>query len=173
LACSSARGGVRRLVGVWLSVRFAGRCAPCGRWALINTDRKGQPMSKAGSSLLRTTLIRTADTARRQDPQLARIYYPQMVERAPITSRRCAWSPGHWPNERGPRRTGRCRTSSAISTAHRSPRSRRNGSSRRTSPSPEEVRRRRRSTQTQGRKPAQPIISSSGGRPINKPHTAA
>ncbi len=46
-----------------------------------NTDRKGQPMSKAGSSLLRTTLIRAADNARRQDPQLARIYYTQMVER--------------------------------------------------------------------------------------------
>ena len=46
-----------------------------------NTDRKGQPMSKAGSSLLRTTLVRAADNARRTDPQLARIYYIQMVER--------------------------------------------------------------------------------------------
>jgi len=46
-----------------------------------DTDRKGQTMSKAGSSLLRTTLIRAADTARKQDPQLARIYYVQMVER--------------------------------------------------------------------------------------------
>lgn len=45
------------------------------------TDRKGQPMSKAGSSLLRTTMIRAADNARRQDPQLARIYYLQMTER--------------------------------------------------------------------------------------------
>jgi transposase len=45
------------------------------------TDRKGQPMSKAGSSLLRVTLVRAADTARKQDPQLARIYYQQMVER--------------------------------------------------------------------------------------------
>ncbi|MER6221826.1 transposase [Streptomyces sp. 900105755] len=44
-----------------------------------DTDRKGQPTSKAGSSLLRTTLIR-ADSARHQDPQLARIYYVQMVE---------------------------------------------------------------------------------------------
>ncbi len=44
-------------------------------------DRKGQPMSKAGSSLLRTTMVRAADTARKQDPQLARIYYLQMVER--------------------------------------------------------------------------------------------
>ena len=33
-----------------------------------DTDRKGQPMSKAGSSLLRTTLVRAADNARRTDP---------------------------------------------------------------------------------------------------------
>ncbi len=46
-----------------------------------DTDRKGQPMSKAGSSLLRTTMVRAADTARKQDPQLARIYYTQMGER--------------------------------------------------------------------------------------------
>jgi transposase len=46
-----------------------------------DTNRKGQPMSKAGSSLLRTTFFRAADTARKQDPQLARIYYVQMVER--------------------------------------------------------------------------------------------
>lgn len=45
------------------------------------TDRKGQPMSKAGPALLRTTLVRAADTARKQDPQLAKIYYTQMVER--------------------------------------------------------------------------------------------
>jgi transposase len=46
-----------------------------------DTDRKGQAMSKAGSSLLRTTLIRAADNARKVDPQFARIYYLQMVER--------------------------------------------------------------------------------------------
>jgi transposase len=46
-----------------------------------DSDRKGQTMSKAGSSLLRTTLVRAADTARKQDPQLARIYYVQMFER--------------------------------------------------------------------------------------------
>ncbi len=45
------------------------------------TDRKGGPMSKAGPSLLRTQLLRSADTARALDPQLARIYYVQMVER--------------------------------------------------------------------------------------------
>jgi hypothetical protein len=46
-----------------------------------DTDRKGQPMSKAGPSLLRATLFRAAGTARRQDPQLARIYHQQMTER--------------------------------------------------------------------------------------------
>jgi len=46
-----------------------------------DTNRKGQPMSKAGSSLLRTTFVRAADHARKQDPQLARIYHVQMVER--------------------------------------------------------------------------------------------
>jgi Transposase IS116/IS110/IS902 family len=45
------------------------------------TDRKGQPISKAGNRLLRATLVRAADNARRVDPQLARIYYLQMVER--------------------------------------------------------------------------------------------
>jgi transposase len=45
------------------------------------TDRKGQPMSKAGSSLPRTTLARAAGTAGKQDPQLARTYYQQMTER--------------------------------------------------------------------------------------------
>jgi transposase len=45
------------------------------------TDRKGQPMSKAGSSLLRTQLLRSAEVARTIDPQLARIYFTQMVER--------------------------------------------------------------------------------------------
>jgi transposase len=45
------------------------------------TDRKGQPMSKAGPSLLRTQLLRSAELARTIDPQLAAIYYVQMVER--------------------------------------------------------------------------------------------
>jgi len=45
------------------------------------SDRKGQPMSKAGSSLLRSQLLRSADTARAMDPQLAAICYTQMVER--------------------------------------------------------------------------------------------
>ncbi len=45
------------------------------------TDRKGQPITKAGPSRLRTTLMLAADWARKQDPQLARLYYLQMTER--------------------------------------------------------------------------------------------
>ncbi len=45
------------------------------------TDRKGQPISKAGPNRLRTTLVLAADHARRLDPQLARVYYVQMTER--------------------------------------------------------------------------------------------
>ena len=46
-----------------------------------DSDHKGQAMSKAGPGLLRTTLVRAANAARQQDPQLAQIYYRQMVER--------------------------------------------------------------------------------------------
>jgi transposase len=44
-------------------------------------DRKGQPITKAGNRKLRRMLYRAADTARKQDPQLARSYYVQMVQR--------------------------------------------------------------------------------------------
>ena len=40
-----------------------------------NTDRKSQPMNKAGNRTLRTQLIQSANTARQLDPQLAAIYY--------------------------------------------------------------------------------------------------
>jgi transposase len=46
-----------------------------------DTDRKGQPITKAGNRKLRRMLYRAADTARKQDPQLARIYHAQMVQR--------------------------------------------------------------------------------------------
>ncbi len=60
-----------------------------------HTDRKGQPMSKAGNRLLRTTLIRAADNARRQDPQLARIYYVQMVQRGAEHLKACCVVAAH------------------------------------------------------------------------------
>jgi len=59
------------------------------------TDRKGQSMSKAGPSLLRATFYRAADTARRQDPQLAKIYYVQMTERGANHLKACCIVAGH------------------------------------------------------------------------------
>jgi transposase len=59
------------------------------------TDRKGTPMSKAGPSLLRATLFQAADTGRRQDPQLARIYYQQMTERGATHLKACCVVAGH------------------------------------------------------------------------------
>ena len=59
------------------------------------TDRKGQPMSKAGPSLLRATFVRAADTARKQDPQLAKIYYVQMTERGATHLKACCVVAGH------------------------------------------------------------------------------
>lgn len=44
-------------------------------------DRKGQSMSRAGADWLRAQLIRSATSARQVDPQLAEIYWRQMVER--------------------------------------------------------------------------------------------
>ena len=56
-------------------------------------------MSKAGPSVLRATLFRAADTARRHDPQLARIYYLQMTERGATHLKACCVVVGH-PAER-------------------------------------------------------------------------
>ena len=59
------------------------------------TDRKGEPMTKAGPSLGRATMIRAADTARKLDPQLARIYYTQMAERGASHLKACCVVAGH------------------------------------------------------------------------------
>jgi transposase len=48
------------------------------------TDRKGQPMSKAGNRRLRTQLQRSAETARQLDPQLAATYHDQMVNKGAV-----------------------------------------------------------------------------------------
>jgi transposase len=45
------------------------------------TDRKHQPMTKAGPRALRSQLIQSADTARELDPQLAAVYHVQMTQR--------------------------------------------------------------------------------------------
>jgi hypothetical protein len=52
-------------------------------------------MSKAGSRLARATLIRAADHARKQDPQLAKIYYTQMVERGAEHLKACCVVAAH------------------------------------------------------------------------------
>ena len=52
-------------------------------------------MSKAGPSQLRSAFVRSADTARRQDPQLARIYYLQMTERGATHLKACCVVAGH------------------------------------------------------------------------------
>jgi len=92
-----------------------------------NTDRKGQPMSKAGSRLARVTLIR----ARRPGPANKTPNRPgsttsRWSNAAPSTSKPPAsWRPG-WPNGSGPSCTAACPTSSATPTAPRSLRSPRN-----------------------------------------------
>ena len=85
-----------------------------------NTDRKGQAMSKAGNALLRTTLIRAADWARKQDPQLARIYYVQMTERGKNHLAANWWWPPTWPSGPGWSCDGAPPTCCATSTAPRS-----------------------------------------------------
>jgi len=47
----------------------------------LRRHRIDDSVAKAGSRLLRVTLVRAADHARKQDPQLAKVYYQQMVER--------------------------------------------------------------------------------------------
>jgi len=138
-----------------------------------NTDRKGQPMSKAGSSLLRTTLIRAADNARRQDPQLARIYYTQMVERgAEHLKAVCvvagALAERAWAVMNRQMPYVICDVDGTPVTPEQAKRI-----IARDFTVPDEVRRRRRSSKTPGRKPAQQPTSGSGGRPLSKPHTAA
>ena len=45
------------------------------------SDRKGHAMTKAGPRRLRDQLVQSANTARKVDPQLAAVYWSQMVER--------------------------------------------------------------------------------------------
>ena len=59
------------------------------------TDRKGQPMSKAGPSLLRVSVRPRRRHRPPQDPQLARIYYLQMTERGATHLKACCVVAGH------------------------------------------------------------------------------
>ena len=174
-------GGPVLIAGMGRPARFGSRAAfksytglAPRAWETGNTDRKGQPMSKAGSSLLRTTLIRAADNARRQDPQLARIYYTQMVERgAEHLKAVCvvagALAERAWTVMNRQMPYVICDIDGTPVTPEQAKRI-----IARDFTVPDEVRRRRRSSKTPGRKPAQqPTTSSKGGRPLSKPHTAA
>lgn len=55
-----------------------------------DTDRKGQAITKAGNSDLRSQLLCSADVARTQDPQLAKIYYDQMTHHGANHTKACA-----------------------------------------------------------------------------------
>jgi hypothetical protein len=80
-------------------------------------DRKDQRMSKAGSSLLGTILIRAADTAYKQDPQLAAVYHQQMTRRSKTSPAPCA-SPPASRNAPGPSCAAAPLTSSATTNGH-------------------------------------------------------
>lgn len=54
-----------------------------------DSDRKGQAISKAGNNDLRTQLVLSADVARTQDPQLAKVYYDQMVHHGANHTKAC------------------------------------------------------------------------------------
>jgi transposase len=75
----AAMGDPARFANAAAFKRFSGltpRASETG-----NTDRKGQVISKAGPRRLRDQLVQSANTARRMDPQLAEVYFTQMVER--------------------------------------------------------------------------------------------
>lgn len=82
------KGGPIAVAAVGRAERFPNGDAFCSFTGLVprasetgETDHKGQSMTKAGNRTLRRMLYRAADTARKEDPQLARIYWTQMVER--------------------------------------------------------------------------------------------
>jgi len=89
-----------------------------------NTDRKGQPMSKAGSSLLRTTLAAPPTPPANRTPNSRRSTTRRWSTAAPTTSKRSAWSPPPSPNAPGRCCAAACPTSSATPTPPPSPPSR-------------------------------------------------
>jgi transposase len=82
------KGGPLAVAVIGRAGRFPDADAICAYTGLVprasetgETDHKGQPMTKAGNRKMRRMLYLAADTARKEDPQLARIYWVQMVER--------------------------------------------------------------------------------------------
>jgi Transposase IS116/IS110/IS902 family len=64
------------------------------------TDRKHQPMTKAGPRALRSQLVQSANAARKLDPQLAAVYHAQVTERG-ATHRKALCVVGARLSERG------------------------------------------------------------------------
>ena len=127
-----------------------------------DTDRKGEPMTKAGPSLGRATMIRAADTARKPGPQLARIYYVQMTERGANHLKACCVVAGHLALRlHAVRCPAAPPTSSATPTARPSPPGRPGRSSPRTGPSP--------TTSANAAAAARKLA----GRPLSRPHGPA
>ena len=86
------------------------------------TDRKGQPITKAGNRKLRRMLYRAADTARKQDPSWPAATGSRWSSGAPTTPRPWPWSPPTWPADCGASWNARPPTWSATSTVDPSPR---------------------------------------------------
>src|SRR6266542_2624689 len=74
-----------------------------------NTDRKGQPISKAGNRLLRTTWSAPPTPPAARTPSSPASTTCRWSSAARTTSARSAWSPPPWPSGPGRSWTGGCR----------------------------------------------------------------
>src|SRR6266540_1342521 len=74
-----------------------------------NTDRKGQPISKAGNRLLRTTWSAPPTPPAARTPSSPASTTCRWSSAARTTSARSAWSPPTWPSGPGRSWTGGCR----------------------------------------------------------------
>src|SRR6266542_352961 len=74
-----------------------------------NTDRKGQPISKAGTRLLRTTWSAPPTPPAARTPSSPASTTCRWSSAARTTSARSAWSPPTWPSGPGRSWTGGCR----------------------------------------------------------------
>jgi transposase len=135
------------------------------------SDRKGQPMSKAGNRRLRTQLLRSAETARHQDPQLAAIYHDQMVNKGAVhTKALCvvaarlaerAWTVMHRASPYELRDTDGTPIDRAAAKRHVTERF----------DVPDQIRRQRRSKKTGGRAPHQVLEGRASGQRSKRDNT--
>lgn len=135
------------------------------------SDRKGQPMSKAGNRRLRTQLLRSAETARHQDPQLAAIYHDQMVNKGAVhTKALCvvaarlaerAWTVMHRGSPYELRDTDGTPIDRAVAKQHVTERF----------TVPDQIRRQRRSKKKSGRAPHQVLEGRASGQRSKRDNT--